>query len=397
MPTLGNTPRPAYVYDTETDTWVPVGVGAHTHSDIPNTLVDAKGDIITATADNVPARLAKGSDGTVLVADSTASTGLAWQPYAAQNVAGKNAIINGGMDIWQRGTSSGSNGTGGYFAADRWYIVSSGTATHSRDTDVPSNAGVQYSQKILTGASSSYGQAYQLIEQDTVRSLRGQTVTLSAYFKTAGSYSGGLIMSAEYSTTTDIWTNTWIGVTSGSINFTGSSVTSWTRKSFTFVVPSNAVGIRLAYVPDTVQSSGVSVWHTGWQLEQGSIATPFSRAGGTIQGELDACQRYYYRITGGQPYSLYAVGFARTTGGCDFLFPVPVTMRSTPQLNDYGNLVVSSPGQGTFAISSITSSDQMSPAGGGLFVSSSGLTINRPYFLGNNNNSAGYLGISAEL
>jgi hypothetical protein len=95
MPTLGNTPRPAYVYDTETDTWVPVGVGAHTHSDIPNTLVDAKGDLITATADNVPARLAKGADGTILVSDSTTSTGLAWQPYGAIQSAGKNKIING--------------------------------------------------------------------------------------------------------------------------------------------------------------------------------------------------------------------------------------------------------------------------------------------------------------
>jgi hypothetical protein len=78
MPTLGNTPRPAYVYDTETDTWVPVGVGAHTHSDIPNTLVDAKGDLITATADNVPARLAKGADGTILFSDSSTLTGLKW-------------------------------------------------------------------------------------------------------------------------------------------------------------------------------------------------------------------------------------------------------------------------------------------------------------------------------
>jgi hypothetical protein len=397
MPTLGNTPRPAYVYDTETDTWVPVGVGAHTHSDIPNTLVDAKGDLITATADNVPARLAKGSDGTVLVADSSTSTGLAWQPYAAQNVAGKNAIINGGMDIWQRGTSSGSNGTGGYFAADRWYIVSSGTATHSRDTDVPSNAGVQYSQKILTGASSSYGQAYQLIEQDTVRSLRGQTVTLSAYFKTAGSYSGGLIMSAEYSTTTDIWTNTWIGVTSGSINFTGSSVTSWTRKSFTFVVPSNAVGIRLAYVPDTVQSSGVSVWHTGWQLEQGSIATPFSRAGGTIQGELAACQRYYWRTSResqGSSSRITPYGIAQSTTAAEINFYLPTAMRTKPSSIDFANLrtydgatlqVVTSVGIGDGSSTSINLG----------FTVASGLVQYRPTAAALNGD--GYLGLSAEL
>jgi len=42
------------------------------------TIVDAKGDIITATADNTPARLAVGTNGQVLKADSSAATGLAW-------------------------------------------------------------------------------------------------------------------------------------------------------------------------------------------------------------------------------------------------------------------------------------------------------------------------------
>jgi hypothetical protein len=45
---------------------------------VPKTLVDAKGDILTATADNTPARLAVGTNDQILVADSTASTGLKW-------------------------------------------------------------------------------------------------------------------------------------------------------------------------------------------------------------------------------------------------------------------------------------------------------------------------------
>lgn len=45
---------------------------------IQNAIVDAKGDLIGATAADTPARLAVGTNGQVLTADSTAATGLAW-------------------------------------------------------------------------------------------------------------------------------------------------------------------------------------------------------------------------------------------------------------------------------------------------------------------------------
>lgn len=45
---------------------------------IQNSIVDAKGDLIAATANDTPARLAVGANGTTLVADSTAATGLKW-------------------------------------------------------------------------------------------------------------------------------------------------------------------------------------------------------------------------------------------------------------------------------------------------------------------------------
>jgi hypothetical protein len=50
---------------------------------IQNAIVDAKGDLIGATAADTPARLAVGTNGQVLTADSTAATGLKWATPAS--------------------------------------------------------------------------------------------------------------------------------------------------------------------------------------------------------------------------------------------------------------------------------------------------------------------------
>ena len=78
MATISNTPRPGYVYDSTDAVWYPIGTGTHSHSEIASTIVDAKGDIITASAADTPARLAVGNNGETLVADSSATTGLKW-------------------------------------------------------------------------------------------------------------------------------------------------------------------------------------------------------------------------------------------------------------------------------------------------------------------------------
>jgi hypothetical protein len=62
------------------------GVPAWATSDdanaIQNAIVDAKGDLISATAADTPARLAVGANGTVLTADSAEATGLKWAAAA---------------------------------------------------------------------------------------------------------------------------------------------------------------------------------------------------------------------------------------------------------------------------------------------------------------------------
>jgi len=90
LATISNTPRPGYVWDSTDNVWYPIGTGPHTHADYitsgsainPN-IVDAKGDIIAATAADTVARLAVGANDTVLTADSSTATGLKWATPSA--------------------------------------------------------------------------------------------------------------------------------------------------------------------------------------------------------------------------------------------------------------------------------------------------------------------------
>lgn len=62
---------------------------------IQNAIVDAKGDLIAATAADTPARLAVGTNGQVLTADSTAATGLAWATAAGSSGPAFRAFRSG--------------------------------------------------------------------------------------------------------------------------------------------------------------------------------------------------------------------------------------------------------------------------------------------------------------
>lgn len=93
MPTIGNTSYPAYVYDQDTDTWVPIGVGAHTHTDIPLSTVTTKGDIIAATGSGSVSRVAVGTNNQMLVADSTQTAGVKWAPSAASTLTATGDVL----------------------------------------------------------------------------------------------------------------------------------------------------------------------------------------------------------------------------------------------------------------------------------------------------------------
>ena len=201
---------------------------------IQNAIVDAKGDLISATAADTPARLAVGNNGETLVADSSQSTGLRWgNNYGF--TAGKNKIINGDFRINQRAFSSTT--TNDTYGFDRWKILLSSGTTYSAQTFTPGTApvagyeGINFARVVTTGQSGAG--VFTILAQyiEDVRTFAGQTVTVSFWGK---ANSGTPKVALDF---------TQLFGTGGSaeVNTAASFVTlstSWARYSLTATVPS---------------------------------------------------------------------------------------------------------------------------------------------------------------
>jgi len=130
---------------------------------IQSSIVDAKGDIIAATADNTVARLAVGTNGQVLTADSTAATGLAYTTISA-----------GGMTLLSTTTLSGASTTisvssTGY---NRLMIDVTGVTNDTADGELFIKPNNQNSLGYATGVKN-------LVNTKTLYNFRGDSIYLS--------------------------------------------------------------------------------------------------------------------------------------------------------------------------------------------------------------------------
>ena len=338
---------------------------------------------------------AVGADGTTLVANSASATGVAWAgPSVA---AGKNFLINGGMDIWQRGTSfSIALGTPQY-TADRWtnYFNAAGTVT--QDTSLV-QTGQKYGLRVTASANSIGNTMYQVVETFNTLPLAGQTVTLSAWV--AGTSGKTPYVGIDYSTNTDdIFLGTYTAITGTAIKSVTSSGT-FQQVVYNFAIPSTAKTLRVVLYSNGMNNTDYLTWSKA-QLELGSVPTAFSRAGGTIQGELAACQRYYYRNTapGGYTSLTNFSNTANATNQVYYVVNTPVPMRTANTVVDWGGNIGLSDGITTSTnISSIASSGGVGNVQTvNITMSSAVLTQYRAYKIADNGSGTAYFGIGCEL
>jgi hypothetical protein len=255
--------------------------------------------------------------------------------------AGKNAVINGGMDIWQRGTSFTVASSTQTYTTDRWmaYRIATG-ATVTRQNTSP-NYSPYYVRVARDSGNTSTNIIYltQAIETLNSKPLAGKTITLSWWARAGANYSStSNLMTWElaYGTGTD---QNMISGFTGQTNITAGTktlTTSWQQFTTTGTVSTSAtqIGLNFYYTPTGTAGAADYMEIADVQLELGSTATTFSRAGGTIQGELAACQRYYWRNS--TTSGTYGLGVATSTTASRYLINFPVSMRVSPTSLEYG-------------------------------------------------------------
>ena len=290
------------------------------------------------------------------------NTGGAVAPF----VAGKNLIINGSMEFDQRNNGASFLMTAdGLYSVDRWRNSNSQNSknTFQQVTDAPS--GFTNSLKITqTTAYSSlgandYAGVLQIIEANNANLIglgtsACKSLTVSFWVKSSvtGTYSATLQVSGGANSVVGVYTitaaNTWQQVkitfpplTSGTIpTGTNGAIFLYFAQSMGTSFQTSTIGTWQAaawYTSNTTTNTfatttGATWQLTGVQLEAGSVATPFSRAGGTFSGELQACQRYYYQVANGT-IGPVGGGFNNGTTTMETVIQFPVTMRTTPTIS----------------------------------------------------------------
>jgi len=310
-----------------------------------------------------------GTDWVPLASEVTNLSG--YQTKALNQFAHRNLVINGDMQIAQRGTSVASITTSGYNTADRYRvaIATQGTWTQSVENDAPTGSGFRKSLKMLcttADASPAAGDEISIqqnIEGQNIQHIKKGTaaaeqLTISFWVKAnvTGTY---VVNIADVDNSREV-----------SKSYTINASGTWEYKTITFPADTtgafdndNALSLSLSfglgagsnYTSGTLQQTWAAntaanrfvgqvnlasainnYWQvTGVQLEVGDTVTPFEFL--PVQQELLMCQRYTWIIRDANNinngyFDCLAGGTVDSTANARFAVQHPVQMRTAPSL-----------------------------------------------------------------
>jgi hypothetical protein len=294
--------------------------------------------------------------------------------FEPQYAGRRNLIINGAMQVAQRGTSS--TALTGYNVCDRWQVngaVFNFTTTQNTLTssDTPYQYGFRNSLKTENTSAGTGASSYQLIRQRIEAQNVAQSgwdytnstsyLTLSFWVKSslAGTYyyhirtndGTAQMFISSVTLSSNVWKKVELSMPGNSNitinNDTGEGLNlNWyvhlgTTYSGSVTLDDWVTYDGNAQTPDYTQdwgnTLGATFELTGVQLEVGSVATPFEQR--SFVEELALCQRYHYRITGNEVVNATDGGFAVATNwdGHTFFITLdfPTQMRAGPSMS-YG-------------------------------------------------------------
>jgi len=245
-----------------------------------------------------------------------------------------NIIINGGFDVWQRGTSFTSTSPNEY-SADRWR-----TEGHGHNTTI--------SQQSFTFGQTdvpNYPTYFCRIESSS-------TVASGQYWAFQQRVERPQFISGSDTYTLSFWVKSTAPVPAGAFNFgiphpsnlesSPALTTSWQKVTTTRTIASSASSVSIYIVYFGEGQGNITVDIADVQLEIGNVATPFEREffGNTVA----KCQRYYCKSYNldiapqtnnslGRHYFYLSPNL--TSGNKGAMVSFPVTMKSTPTITIY--------------------------------------------------------------
>jgi len=343
------------------------------------------------------------------VVDNAVTANLLSQFVAVSNYApaGKNLILNGGMEINQRASSSytGVSGTATY-GLDRWCFESSAANTTFAQSTSSPPTGMRYFQSVTnTSATSTTWALSQSLETNNVVPLQGKTVTVSFQYQIPTNFSNTVQVYLKYSTGTDanLLNAGTIILPSGLLNMDNNGTifvnSSWSTAYGNFVIPSNATSLAIQFNSGGSTVNGAQFNVTAVQMEVGATVTPFIRQCNNYQDELAGCQRFYLQINSvGNSYTQFGQGLCGSTTQAIIQIQYPVQMRGNTTLNTSGSFLLYDGANVYTSISSIAiNNGSVGPTSAVVYVNGSSYVQYRSVVLEAYGSTATYMAFNAEL